>query len=66
MLNRGMLNLLEGDLVGLGTVGGDVNNDGGTTSPGNDAAADPVPEPGSMVLVASVGLVHRGRWENVN
>ena len=51
---------LEGTIPGSGTIGGDVNNGGGTISPGNNSvAASGVPEPAGFVLIAAglLGLV---------
>lgn len=51
---------LEGTISGSGTIGGDVNNGGGTISPGNNSvAASGVPEPAGFVLIAAglLGLV---------
>ena len=50
----GTLNLLAGAVTGNGTVGGDLNNQGGTISPGDGASgASLVPEPGSILLLAA-------------
>ena len=51
----GTLNVQQGTVSGNGGVGGDVNNDGGTISPGDSftvgAAQAVVPEPGAMPLL---------------
>ena len=53
----GTLLVLAGTINGSGTVGGDLNNDGGIISPGNSLeAASVVPEPGTCLLTA-VGLL---------
>ena len=49
----GSVNIRQGTVAGDGTVGGNVNNDGGTISPGNvnnDGSLSVVPEPASVVL----------------
>ena len=51
-LGGGMVSLLEGSLTGIGTIGGDVDNDGGTISPGTSLATNPIPEPSGIMLVA--------------
>ena len=49
----GSINIQQGTVSGHGTIGGNVNNDGGTISPGSDSAAATslVPEPGSWTLL---------------
>ena len=57
-LSGGTLDVQQGTIVGNGTVGGDVFNDGGTISPGNSlGAAGQVPEPGTMALLVLGGLL---------
>ena len=53
----GTINCLEGTCSGTGTIGGDLNNDGGTISPGDSSAAQVVvPEPATFVLLL-VGVI---------
>ena len=53
MTNGGTLINSQGTISGLGTVGGDVDNPGGTISPGSSAAAiSGIPEPSSLLLGA--------------
>jgi len=52
----GAVKLLEGSISGHGTLGGDVNNDGGTISPGNGTVIGAVPEPTGLIL-AIFGLL---------
>jgi len=52
----GAVQLIEGTISGNGTVGGGVNNDGGTISPGNAGVNSSVPEPAGLILVI-LGLV---------
>jgi len=41
-----------GSITGVGTIGGDVTNDGGTISPGlRLPGQSPVPEPAGLVLL---------------
>ena len=51
----GTFNCSEGTCSGTGTISGDLNNDGGTISPGDSfavgAAQVVVPEPGAMLLL---------------
>ena len=52
-LEGGAVNVQEGILAGIGTVGGDLGNEGGTISPGNSLPGDSqsiVPEPNTLVL----------------
>ena len=61
-LNGGTLNATEGTISGVGLIGGNVNNDGATISPGNDVqagAASVVPEPATFLLLmcALLGLM---------
>jgi len=69
----GSLTVQQGTLSGNGTIGGDVNNDGGTISPGSLSGdgANVVPEPGSLMLIllGMTGLLvglsqRRGRRSN--
>lgn len=62
----GVINLVEGMLSGVGTIGGDVDNGGGTISPGASVGALPtaVPEPSTLTLLLLAGwcaLVVSGR-----
>ena len=46
----GMLNIQQGTLLGNGTVGGDVDNSGGTIKPGNPSASFfALPEPSALL-----------------
>ena len=58
----GTLNCSEGTCSGTGTFGGDLNNDGGTISPGNSAGlvGNQVPEPSTLTLLLLGGLL--GFW----
>ena len=60
----GTLNCSEGMCSGTGTIGGDLNNDGGTISPGNSAAVtgNQVPEPGTLALLLLGGLLGFWAW----
>ena len=65
----GTLNIQQGMVSGHGAVGGDVSNDGGTISPGDNALGgnNAIPEPGSLVLLllgmmALVSTSRRFRW----
>ena len=60
-LDDGTLIATEGTISGVGLIGGDVNNDGGTISPGNSVepgASSLVPEPATLLLMmcALLGL----------
>ena len=50
----GTVNCAQGICSGTGTIGGDLNNDGGTISPGNSSlrTQTQVPEPAGLVLLA--------------
>ena len=54
----GLIDIQGGTVTGNGTVGGDVNNTGGTILPGDSAAVGnlSVPEPGTLILLA-LGLL---------
>jgi len=52
----GEIQLLQGTITGNGTVGADVNNVGGTISPGSAGVSSSVPEPTGLIL-AIFGLV---------
>jgi len=52
LTSGGTLNCDEGTCSGSGTISGDVNNDGGTISPGNSSGSQSViPEPTTLLLV---------------
>ena len=70
LMSGGSLNIQQGTVVGVGTVGGDLNNDSGTIAPGNIAgqaggamAVGQVPEPTTYVVLllglATVGMFVR-------
>ena len=58
--NGGTLVGLQGTISGVGTIGGDVNNEGGIISPGNALSfgdsVSGVPEPSSLLLLMLGGL----------
>lgn len=58
----GTVSILEGTVSGVGTIGGDVHNDGGTISPGTSpgGAAGQVPEPRTMTLLVVGGMLLSG------
>ena len=62
----GAINVLLGTVAGVGTIGGDLMNNGGTISPGNipglltSAATTTVPEPSSLVLLVLAVWALRG------
>ena len=62
-LGGGTLVGSQGTISGVGTIGGDVNNEGGTISPGDNAALSSgdsisdVPEPSTMLLLVLGGLL---------
>ena len=59
----GTVSLQQGTISGNGTIGGDVDNGGGTISPGNNSASlDVVPEPSACVLLISMLVVALGRF----
>ena len=60
----GTVSLQQGSISGNGTVGGDVNNDGGTISPGNSSGVSGVPEPSGLILMmmALLGVFGVQRW----
>ena len=67
VLADGTLDVQQGILSGYGTVGGDVNNMGGTLSPGDsdsDSVTSAIPEPSTMLLLVLGGLLGIGlrRW----
>ena len=52
LTSGGTLNCAEGTCSGSGTISGDVNNNGGTISPGNSSGGQSViPEPTTLLLV---------------
>ena len=54
----GTVDILQGTVTGVGTIGGDLNNSGGTISPGSSSgqATSFVPEPASWVMLG-LGLL---------
>ena len=51
------MDIQQGTVEGVAIIGGDVNNEGGTISPGNSvASASSVPEPTSLMLVV-IGMI---------
>ena len=52
----GTINCEQGTCSGTGTVGGDLNNSGGTISPGNSGSLSVVPEPSSLSLMVLTTL----------
>ena len=46
----GTLNVQDGLISGNGTIAGNIDNSGGTISPGNSTVVNGVPEPSSMLL----------------
>ena len=63
-LGGGTIISTQGTISGFGTIGGDVNNQGGTISPGNSSGIQSVPEPSSLMLsltclLALASLCHR-------
>ena len=61
-LAGGTVSLQQGTIAGNGTVGGDLNNEGGTISPGNNAGSlSVVPEPaGALLLLGGVFFLSAG------
>ena len=55
--NGGLVNVQNGLVSGNGTIDGDVNNSGGSISPGNSSAVSGVPEPSSLLLVTLGGCL---------
>ena len=56
--------MLEGALSGIGDIGGDVNNEGGTISPGGSPNNSAVPEPQTLGLVIlGLLLLVAARWK---
>jgi len=52
LTSGGTINCSEGTCSGSGSISGDLNNDGGTISPGNSSAGQSVvPEPTTLLLV---------------
>jgi len=60
---NGTLDCLQGTCSGSGTIGGDLNNAGGTISPGSSLSASVVPEPSTFILaVGALSLALVRRW----
>ena len=58
----GTVSIQQGTVSGNGTVSGDLNNEGGTISPGNSLAeASAVPEPGTVFLIV-IGTILFSLW----
>ena len=55
--NGGLVNVQNGLVSGNGTIDGDVNNSGGSISPGNSSAVSGVPAPSSLLLVTLGGCL---------
>ena len=55
----GTVSFLQGTISGVGTIGGDMDNQGGTISPGSSGATSGVPEPSSLLLLLLGGLLLR-------
>ena len=60
----GTLIIAEGMVSGNGTLGGNLENNGGVISPGNSsaAAATQAPEPGSSLLLVLGGVLMGWAW----
>lgn len=60
----GTVSILEGTVSGNGTVGGNVMNDRGIISPGNNTEAlTQVPEPSTLALLVLGSLLGVGIWK---
>jgi len=58
----GTVNLQQGSISGNGNVGSDVNNSGGTISPGDSLqVSSQVPEPGTVFLIV-IGTILFSLW----
>ena len=78
LTDGGTVNCEQGTCSGSGTISGDVNNNGGTISPGNsallsDGSHSIVPEPSSfllvllaMIVLTGLGFVPRGYFFSNN
>ena len=61
VLGHGIVNVQQGTVLGNGTIGGDVQNDGGTISPGNLLRILMVPEPCAVALLV-MGILLLLQW----
>jgi len=63
--NGGAVDLQQGLVSGNGTIGGDLNNDGGTISPGNSNSSSLVPEPTSLMMIGLATLSSLMCWRRI-
>ena len=60
---NGTFDCLQGTCSGSGTIGGNLNNAGGTISPGSSSSVSAVPEPSTFILaVGALSLALVRRW----